>query len=457
MYRVIASEIGAVGYNTLLAPCVDVNSNPENPIIGMRSFGGRTADVARHAAAAVLGAREGGALTTAKHFPGHGNTLTDSHRGLPRVERSRKEIDEIDLPPFRAAVAAGVDIVMTSHILYPAVDPKNPATLSFAILRELLRKEMGFDGVILSDSMNMGAIRKNYRPEEAATSALRSGVDMIMLAEEHYDHDAERYVANQVAMIESIARMARNEESAMLRLDEAVLRILAARRRASERSNAHTAAGMDGSAARGGTGAANSADDRDGAVVGSAAHRAVERKAAERAVWLVQNRRGLLPLGKDATIAIVPLSPRSAYSILTQTRGIGPNQGVPAADAFIQATRASHAKTHVQPVESLLEAGRPDAGTAKADVVIAVIEEYPLPGVSFDKSAVEPGLSHLKPVADRMILVGLCDPYLASRYAERAGACICTSSSRECAAVAAARALIGAFTPGGGSPMRLFS
>src|SRR5690348_10827060 len=117
MYRVIGTELAAVGYNTLLAPCCDVNANPRNPIIGTRSFGEQPAQVAQLAAAAVRGAHAGGVLATAKHYPGHGDTATDSHRGLPRVDRSRTELAQSDLLPFRAAVAAGVDIVMTAHLL----------------------------------------------------------------------------------------------------------------------------------------------------------------------------------------------------------------------------------------------------------------------------------------------------------------------------------------------------
>ena len=190
MYRVIGEEVRAVGLHATFGPCADCNTNPANAIIGTRSFGERPELVAAMTAAAVEGALEGGAIPTLKHYPGHGDTTLDSHRGLPTVDRSRDELLAVDLLPFARGVAAGAPLVMTAHIRFPALDPDRPATLSPVILDEILRGELGFDGAVISDSMNMHSMRTVYDPVDAATQAINAGVDILMLAEEHYDHDA---------------------------------------------------------------------------------------------------------------------------------------------------------------------------------------------------------------------------------------------------------------------------
>ncbi|HIE42651.1 MAG TPA: hypothetical protein EYP95_05430, partial [Nitrospinaceae bacterium] len=200
-YHDIAQELRQCGLNLVFSPCADVNTNPLNAIIGMRSFGTDPKDVGEHVAAAVKGAKSAGVLTTLKHFPGHGDTKIDSHRDLPTVSRSKADVWSIDLAPFREGIKAGVDVVMTSHILFEALDSENPATFSKIILQEILREKLGFQGVVISDSMNMHALRKYYKPVDAAVAALSAGVDLIMLAEEHYDHDGD-YQNRQRALIE---------------------------------------------------------------------------------------------------------------------------------------------------------------------------------------------------------------------------------------------------------------
>ena len=164
MYRVYGRELGSVGLNTVLGPAADCNSNPHNSIIGMRAFGEDPALVAAMTEAAVRGAQDNGIAATVKHFPGHGDTTLDSHRGLPTVERSLADLRRIDLAPFAAGIQAGVKLVMTAHIVFSALDAENPATLSPLILGDVLRGELGFDGVIVSDSMNMGSMKRHYAP-----------------------------------------------------------------------------------------------------------------------------------------------------------------------------------------------------------------------------------------------------------------------------------------------------
>jgi beta-N-acetylhexosaminidase len=180
---VTAAEAGACGINAVGAPVLDVNVNPANPIINTRSFGGDPDLVSRHGNAFVAGCmRGGGVLPIAKHFPGHGDTVKDSHLQLEVVDQSRDRLERIELPPFRASIAAGVPMVMTAHVAYPALDPDRgvPATLSGPILTRLLREELGFTGAVVTDCMNMHAVAHTFERREAAVRAVEAGCDLIL-------------------------------------------------------------------------------------------------------------------------------------------------------------------------------------------------------------------------------------------------------------------------------------
>ncbi len=184
--RRVASSIGAdldaAGIDWDWAPVADVNSNPDNPVIGVRSFGADAALVARHAAAAVTGLQDdAGILACAKHFPGHGDTAVDSHHDLPMVSASLEELREVALLPFRSCVAAGVRSVMTGHLRMLALDPQEPATLSRAVVTGLLRGELGFDGAVVSDALEMAGVAQHCGIEEGAVRALLAGVDSLCL------------------------------------------------------------------------------------------------------------------------------------------------------------------------------------------------------------------------------------------------------------------------------------
>ncbi|GGL32630.1 glycoside hydrolase family 3 protein [Phycicoccus endophyticus] len=178
--RGIGSELAALGVGLDLAPVVDVNSSPENPVIGVRSFGADPEAVARHTAAWVTGLQGTGVAACAKHFPGHGDTVADSHHDLPRVDAPAELLQARELRPFRAAVDAGVAAVMTSHILLPALDPTHPATFSPAVLA-LLRDGLGFEGTIVSDALDMAGASARTGIPEAAVRALAAGVDLLCL------------------------------------------------------------------------------------------------------------------------------------------------------------------------------------------------------------------------------------------------------------------------------------
>ncbi|WP_433190409.1 beta-N-acetylhexosaminidase [Actinoallomurus sp. CA-150999] len=211
----IGGELAALGVNLDLAPVADVNTNPMNPIIGVRSFGADPAVVAAHSAAFVGGLQSRGVAACAKHFPGHGDTDRDSHLTLPTVSRDEADLRRIDLPPFAAAIRAGVRSVMSAHVLVPALDTE-PATVSERILTGLLRAEMGFEGVVITDALNMNAIQDTMGIEAGAVHAMSAGADLLCL-----DTDWE----TQQAVRHALAREARSRPAFRARLTQAAERV----------------------------------------------------------------------------------------------------------------------------------------------------------------------------------------------------------------------------------------
>lgn len=197
--RDLGRQLHAAGVSLNFAPSVDVNSNPDNPIIGVRSFGMDPALVSRHAAAWIQGLQSAGVAACAKHFPGHGDVAVDSHHGLPSYDASLDDIAALALPPFRAALDAGVRAVMSAHLLVPAYDPDLPATLSSRLLGDLLRKELGFDGLIVTDAIEMGAVTDRYGIEGATVRAIAAGADAICVGGEHAGEATAASLADALA------------------------------------------------------------------------------------------------------------------------------------------------------------------------------------------------------------------------------------------------------------------
>lgn len=181
MGAITAQEAAAVGLNWVLAPIVDVNNNPDNPVINVRAFGEQPEIVQALTTAFIEGVKSVAVLTTAKHFPGHGDTAADSHLELPVLPHTLERLQALELLPFQAAIAAGVDSVMTAHLLIPELDPDLPATLSPRILSQLLRHDLGFGGLIVTDALVMGAIANRYGANEAAVLAIAAGADIVLM------------------------------------------------------------------------------------------------------------------------------------------------------------------------------------------------------------------------------------------------------------------------------------
>ena len=179
--EMLATEIAALGFNLNFAPVLDVDSNPDNPVIGDRAFSSDPEKVARCGAGFLIGHHTAGVVPCGKHFPGHGDTLVDSHKGLPRLMHDIARLESIELYPFERAVAAGIPMLMTAHIELPLLDAFHPATLSPAILQDLLRDKLRFEGVIITDCLEMKAVADHYSIEEMVDLGLKAGVDIFLI------------------------------------------------------------------------------------------------------------------------------------------------------------------------------------------------------------------------------------------------------------------------------------
>ena len=217
-----AKELRAVGINMNMAPVLDVNSNPDNPVIGDRAFGSVSDVVSEMALVTAAGLQDNKVVACGKHFPGHGDTNADSHKELPVVEASRERLETVELPPFRRAAAAGIETMMTAHVLYKALDDRLPATLSPDIITHLLREQMQYDGVVLTDDLEMHAIVDHYGLGDAAVRAFLAGCDVLLICK---DRDRE------IAAFESVEKAVASGTIATKRLDQSVTRIQGVKQR----------------------------------------------------------------------------------------------------------------------------------------------------------------------------------------------------------------------------------
>ena len=299
--EIVAEEARAIGLNQIDAPVADVNVNPDNPVINVRSFGEDPQEVARFVVAFVRGVESRGVIATVKHFPGHGDTRTDSHRSLPVLEVSRERLERVELVPFRAAIAAGVESVMTAHLAVPSLDstpvfgrPEGPlenpytqdpaevtrngampASLSPVLTGSLLRGELGFDGLVVTDALDMGGIVDHFDAGEAAVRAILAGADQVLKSP---DTDAA---------VAGVRRAVESGRISAARIEESLRRILAVKAR---------------------VGAPEPDFERIFRVVDSPEHRAVSEEIARRCLTLVREAPGALPLDSGLRVVHVVVS-----------------------------------------------------------------------------------------------------------------------------------------------------
>ncbi|WP_438495352.1 beta-N-acetylhexosaminidase [Paenibacillus sp. IHBB 3054] len=358
-------ELSAMGINLNYAPVLDVNNNARNPVIGVRSFGESPEKVADYGAATIRGFQDAGVAATAKHFPGHGDTDVDSHLDLPTVRHDRARMDSVELVPFRRAIAEGVDAMMSAHIYFPALEQeKLPVTLSKAVLTGLLREELGYGGIIMTDCMEMNAIAEHYGTVEASVLAIEAGADIVLIS-----HRADR----QLAAIEAILHAVAEGRISETRIDDSVRRLLALKVKrgviaagpvegdgAADSDAADSSAAGSTAASAEGAGAVSAEDtsaggskhseieDGDAAntvamdveyghVVSSAAayaglslleappHVEVARRISEASITLVRNQSSVLPLQRKKTLAVTaaPVVATLVDEAFGETAGLG--------------------------------------------------------------------------------------------------------------------------------------
>ena len=287
--EIIGSELSSLGINTTLAPVVDVNNNANNPVIGLRSYGEDAEMVGKMASAEIEGLAEYNVIGCAKHFPGHGDTATDSHYGLPMVNKSKEELLNNELKPYQVAINQGIEMIMSAHILYPQLDDttvhsdktgkeeKLPSTLSHKILTDLLKGEMGFNGVVVTDAMNMAGIAATYDEVQAVKLAINAGVDLICMPT---NITCLEDMSKLDAIIDGVEKAVNDGEIQKSRLDDAVTRVLTLKENIGI---------LDWKES-------NYSLEKALATVGCDENRAKEREIAAKAVTVVKNENNTLPL-----------------------------------------------------------------------------------------------------------------------------------------------------------------
>lgn len=384
--RLTARELRALGINFNLAPVLDINNNKRNPVINVRSYGDTAETVERYGLQMLRGLRDEGVLASVKHFPGHGDTAVDSHLGLPAVGKTLEQLRELELKPFAAAFAQGAEAVMTAHILFPEIEPERvPATMSRTIVTELLKKELGFGGLVVSDCLEMDAIRKFYGTAEGAVGALKAGVHLLFVSH------TPRLVREAVERIEQAVLRG---ELPMAVVDEAVEKVLYYKKKygengAGEAGEGEAEAGIgdsgaDASAARlavlsaassfassvASLAASNSASGL--AVVGCEAHRRTAEAISLESVCLVGGK--LEPLAKGAGDTLFVGCP--PYRADQASSGAGGAFSFPA--AMGEAFAAAHRVTGIDPdEEEIRQVAEQAQGYVRVVVGLANGRDYP--------------------------------------------------------------------------------
>ncbi|TDC29415.1 glycoside hydrolase family 3 protein, partial [Micromonospora sp. 15K316] len=411
--EVTGRELRAVGIRQPYAPIADVNVNAANPVIGVRSFGADPALVAELTGAQVTGFQDGARVTAvAKHFPGHGDTATDSHTGLPVINHSRAEWDRIDAPPFRRAIRAGVESIMTAHIVVPALDPSgDPATLSPRILTGVLRSELGFRGVIVTDALNMAAVRQRYGDARVPVLALKAGADQLLMP-------PDLRLARD-AVLHAVATGELTEQ----RIDESVRRILTLKHR------------------QGLTRAPLVDVEKAVRTVGAPAHLAAVTRVTDPSLTAVRNDAGLLPL---------PRTDRSVLVTGWNTAAFTPIETV-AAGFTARGARAT-ARPATLPSDAVIAATAAEA--AGHDLTVVLVNK------AWDTTVTDPRASQQRLVAALLatgkpvVVVAVRDPYDVA-YLPGVDTYLATYSYTRAAMDALVRALHGELSPRGRLPVTI--
>jgi beta-N-acetylhexosaminidase len=418
MGEITGQEAQAVGIHVPFAPVLDVNNNPDNPIINVRSFGEDPDAVARLGAAFVRGLQSTGDIATGKHFPGHGDTGTDSHLELPTITASRARMDTVELKPFQAAIDAGIGGIMTAHITVPSLNGGNsePATLSPKILTGLLRDEMGFDGIVFTDAMDMSAISGRLGTGEAATRAVIAGADIILMPAS---------VQSAIDGIVDAVQSGRVDES---RIDASVLRLLELK----------ASLGLD---------RRRTVDLAEvPRVVGIPAHTEVADEIARRSITLVRNGEDLLPLRGTRSARVLSISFRRTSDVL-------------AGRYFNQRLRQTYPRLSTAELDRDASAALYEGLLRQARQAALVVVSTYVTAVSYSGSVALPTemsdfIEALGKAGVPHIVVSFGNPYLITEFPE-VQAYVLAWSGSQASQRAAAGALFGDFAIEGRTPTRI--
>lgn len=302
--EIIGRELESVGINTTLAPVIDVNNNANNPVIGLRSFSDDANLVGEYGAQYIKGLNAYDTIGCAKHFPGHGDTDTDSHTGLPEVKKSLDQLKNNELKPYTIAIDKGIDMIMSAHILYPGLDDttvlsektgkaeRRPATLSHKILTDLLRNDMGFQGVVVTDAMNMEGISKRFSMGQATTEALKAGADLVCMPLTGIT-DKTQWTSAMAEILGYVENAVAKGDLTEARLDEAVTRVLTLKQKKGI---------LDYDASQ-------YTQARANVTVGSEQNRKLEREISAKAVTVIQNRKSTLPATATKDTRVLMMAP----------------------------------------------------------------------------------------------------------------------------------------------------
>ncbi|MDX2708074.1 glycoside hydrolase family 3 N-terminal domain-containing protein [Streptomyces sp. PA03-6a] len=406
---VAGAELAAMGITQDYAPVADVNVNPANPVIGVRSFGADPKAVAALVAAQVEGYQRAGIVATAKHFPGHGDTGTDSHFELPVITHSLEEWRRLDAPPFRAAIAAGIDSIMTAHILVPALDDSgDPATLSRPILTGILREELGYDGVVVTDSLGMEGVRQKYGDDRVPVLALKAGADQLL-------NPPVLETAWQ-----GVLAAVKSGELTEERLDESLTRVLMLKARRGLLDDPYvTHRGVD-------------------RVVGTRGHLAEADRITERTVTLLANQ-GALPLPAHRRLLVVGADPAAPSGT-----GGPPTAVLGAALAGLGHT-AQVLSTGTAPGRAAID----QAVAAARDRDAVVVATYNVTGASTGQIAL---VAALVATGVPVVQIAIRNPYDVARL-DGVAAALATYGWTDVSMRAAARVLAGKVRPSGKLPV----
>ena len=378
--QVLGSEARAIGVHMVFGPVLDVNSNPLNPIINTRSFGENPQLVSRLAQAYIRGARSAGLMSTGKHFPGHGDTDVDSHLDLPTIRADRAHLDSVDLPPFRSAVSAGIDAIMTAHIAVVGVEGANagPATLSRGFMTGILRDEMHFGGVLFTDAMTMGGVAKRYGATEPLIMAVDAGADVLLMPHS---------VPEAITTIVDAVKAGRITEA---RIDASVRRILTSKARAGLRSGRLVDL--------------NTVDR----VVDIPAHTQVADEIAERSITLAQDEMNLVPLVGDSTKRILSITYADPSDLVA---GRAFTAAVTERLPGIQSVRVDSRTTEAEYGD--LAAGADSAGLL---IVSAYVSPREFAGSVGTQGGFSPFIEKLALSGKPIIVISFGSPYLLSAF-----------------------------------------